>query len=160
FTPEQERLFLQACDDWQFPIFLTLMLTGLRPGELTHLLLPDDLDLDKSLLRVRNKPALGWQVKTRKERDIPLLSVLGEVLRRHLGNRFKGPVFFRRRWQRRYDGLDWSRAHWEEELERRAQARYEASGGPISACDHSRIARRLWREMGIVREDRIRGEFM
>ena len=43
FTADQERVFLQACDAWQFPLFLTLMLTGLRPGELTHLLLPDDL---------------------------------------------------------------------------------------------------------------------
>ena len=70
FTAEQERAFLEACDDWQFPLFLTLMLTGLRPGELTHLLLPDDLDVDALVLRVRNKPRLGWQVKTRNERDV------------------------------------------------------------------------------------------
>jgi len=37
-TPDLERKLLEACDDWQFPVFLTLMLTGLRPGELTHLL--------------------------------------------------------------------------------------------------------------------------
>ena len=42
---ELERKFFQACDWWQFPVFLTLFLTGVRPGELTHLLLPDDLDL-------------------------------------------------------------------------------------------------------------------
>ena len=79
FTPEQEQAFLEACDDWQFPLFLTLMLTGLRPGELTHLLLPDDLDGDHHLLRVRNKPMLGWQVKTRNERDIPLIPELVAV---------------------------------------------------------------------------------
>ncbi len=45
-TADQERAFLEACDDWQFPVFLTLLLTGLRPGELCHLLLPDDLDLE------------------------------------------------------------------------------------------------------------------
>ena len=53
-----------------------LLLTGLRPGELVHLLLPDDLDLETGWLRVRNKPQLGWQVKTRNERDIPLVPVL------------------------------------------------------------------------------------
>jgi hypothetical protein len=52
FTGEQERTFLEACDDWQFPLFLTLMLTGVRPGELTHLLLPKDLDLAAGVLRV------------------------------------------------------------------------------------------------------------
>ncbi len=36
FTAEQERAFLEACDAWQFPLFLTLLLTGPRPGELTH----------------------------------------------------------------------------------------------------------------------------
>ncbi len=79
FTVEQERAFLTACDNWQFPLFLTQVLTGLRPGELAHLLLPDDLDLDARLLRVRNKPRLGWQVKTRNERDIPLIHVLADL---------------------------------------------------------------------------------
>ena len=76
FTEEQERKFLEACDDWQFPLFLTLLLTGLRPGELVHLLLPENLDLETGWLHVRNKPQLGWQVKTRNERDIPLVPVL------------------------------------------------------------------------------------
>lgn len=31
---EQERAFLETCHDWQFPVFLTLMLTGLRPVDL------------------------------------------------------------------------------------------------------------------------------
>jgi hypothetical protein len=45
FTAAQERDFLEACDDWQLPLFLTPMLTSLRPGEACHLLLPTDLDL-------------------------------------------------------------------------------------------------------------------
>jgi hypothetical protein len=32
FSAEQEHAFLQACDDARFPLFLALMLTGLRPG--------------------------------------------------------------------------------------------------------------------------------
>jgi integrase len=59
FSEDQERRFLEACDQWQFPIFLTLLLTGLRPGELVHLLLPDDLDLEEGWLYIRNKPELG-----------------------------------------------------------------------------------------------------
>src|SRR5262245_33233511 len=72
------------------------MLTGLRPGELTHLLLPDDLELEAAVLRVRNKAKLGWQVKTRNKRDIPLIPVLVGVLRHHLCGRTRGPVFVRR----------------------------------------------------------------
>jgi integrase len=29
FTAAEEQAFLEACDDWQFPLFLTLILTGL-----------------------------------------------------------------------------------------------------------------------------------
>ena len=55
-----------------FHCFLTLLLTGMRPGELCHLLLPDDIDLETGWLYVRNKPKLGWQVKTRNQ-HIPLI---------------------------------------------------------------------------------------
>jgi hypothetical protein len=71
-TSDQQMALLRACDDWQFPIFLTLILTGLRPGELCHLLLPEDLDFQRNLLFVRNRVKLGWQVKSRNERMIPL----------------------------------------------------------------------------------------
>lgn len=87
FTAEQELKLMQACDDWQLPIFLTLLCTGMRPGELVHLLLPDDLDLESGWLHIRNKPKLGWQVKTRNERDIPIIPVLATALRRMLGER-------------------------------------------------------------------------
>lgn len=67
-TSEQQVALLKACDEWKFPIFLTLMLTGIRPGELGHLLLPEDFDFEQNLLFVRNRIHLGWQVKTRNER--------------------------------------------------------------------------------------------
>ncbi len=97
FTPDEERRFLEECDDWQFPIFLTLIMTGLRSGELSHLLLPDDLDLDAGILRVTNKPDLGWQVKTRSEREIPLSPILVGILRGVVDARSSGPVFLRKR---------------------------------------------------------------
>ena len=50
FTPEQEAKFFNAWDHWQLPLFLTHLMTGLRSAELTHLLLPDDLDLDDGWL--------------------------------------------------------------------------------------------------------------
>lgn len=160
FSADQERAFLEACDDWQFPLFLTLLLTGLRPGELCHLLLPEDLDLDAGLVRVRNKPRLGWQVKTRNERDVPLVPVLAEVLRRHVGGRRGGPVFRRRRWVERPVVGAGDRAGLEQELARRIAAEEARSGRPLSRADRGRVSRRLWRELGAVREDRVRLEFL
>ena len=60
---------------------------GVDPPAVARRPRPDD-----GLLRVRNKPRLGWQVKTRNERDIPLVPVLAEVLRVHLRGRTHGPV--------------------------------------------------------------------
>lgn len=162
FTAEQERAFLQACDDWQFPMFLTLLLTGLRPGELTHLLLPDDLDLDVGLLRVRNKPALGWQVKTRNERDIPLLPVLAEVLRVHVGGRRAGPVFRRRLWTDSAPrGCSTGGASAiEKELTRRIAESGAETKGPLTRQERLRVARGVWRDLGAIKADRVRVEFM
>jgi integrase len=161
FTAEQARTFLEACDAWQFPLFLTLMLSGLRPGELTHLLLPDDLDLSAGVLHVRNKPQLGWQVKTRNERDIPLLADLVAVLRLHLGGRQHGPVFPRRGWSPGRSGLDRaSRGMMEQELARRI-AQYEAVTGQVPGrLEQARLARGLWHDLGAMKADRVRREFL
>jgi integrase len=158
FTPEQEAEFVRRCDAWQFPLFLTLLLTGLRPGELCHLLLPEDLDLGGAVLRVRNKPRLGWQVKTRNERDIPLHPVLVQALECHLAGRRHGPVFLRRRFlPERLPSFASCRKRLEEEAENRRAAGAQTTGLRRQA---KRYARRLWLELGAVEEGRVRTEFM
>ncbi len=161
FTAEQERKFLEACDDWQLPIFATLMLTGLRPGELTHLLLPDDVDLDGAWLLVRNKPDFGWQVKTRIERRLPLVPELTEVLRRIVGERQSGPLFLRRRRAGKATcgpaelSLDELRAAFRDRMQ------YQQGPGVASTRQQQcRVAKRLWIELGVIPETRLRGEFM
>src|SRR5262249_40298820 len=54
FDAATELAFLKAAPDWAFPIHFTLAKTGLRVGELTHLLI-EDLDLDAGWLLLRNK---------------------------------------------------------------------------------------------------------
>jgi integrase len=162
FTPEQERQFFEACDNWQFPVFLILLCTGLRPGELTHLLIPDDLDLTTGWLHVRNKPALGWRVKTRNERDIPLHPVLVEVLEKCLGNRRIGPLIRQRRCR---DGFvpplaDLAVAKLEIETSRRVATHEQATGGESSRRQIQAVTKTVWRDIGATREDRVRVEFM
>ena len=137
------------------------MLTGLRPGELCHLLLPQDLDLDARWLRVRNKPRLGWQVKTRNERDIPLVPVLAEVLRVHLDGRRTGPIFRRRSYNEQRDGFDTSSIlAVESELRRRIAERVRGTDRALSRVGCQQLAQKLWRDLGALKEDRIRTEFM
>lgn len=160
FTPDQERQFLEACDDWQFPIFLTLMLTGLRPGELCHLLLPHDLDLSQAILRIRNKPEVGWKVKTRTEREIPIPSVLVAVLARTLNERMTGPVFVRRRFRKHLSLNGTALAALQTEIERRVAVADVEKGSSAERHLRMRTAGSVWRATGGVREDRIRLEFM
>ncbi len=160
FTPDQERAFLGACDGWQFPLFLTLILTGLRPGELCHLLLPEDLDLREEVVRVRNKPRLGWQVKTRNERDIPLLPELVQVLARHLGHRSAGPVFPRRNFSPDAGLAGLTAAELAKEAEQRIAERESEAGQALARAAKLRAARSVWAAAGALREDRLRLEFM
>ncbi|QDV52127.1 tyrosine-type recombinase/integrase [Gimesia fumaroli] len=163
FSPDQEKTFLEACDDWQFPIFLTLILTGLRPGELTHLLLPDDLDLKTGMLYVRNKPHLGWQVKTRNEREIPLIDELRDVLKITVGDRLTGPVFL----QRRYSSASatpelngQTEKQLEDLLKQRVAQEETASGKAINRNKWTKLSRTIWRDCGALKTDRIRTEFI
>jgi len=138
------------------------MLTGLRPGEVIHLLLPEDLDLDAGLLRVRNKPGLGWQVKTRNERDIPLVPALVEILRLHVGERRTGPVFRGRNHAKKTTSAikDLDQAALEQELARRIVKSETETGRPSSRVERSQIARGQWLDIGALKEERVRIEFM
>jgi site-specific recombinase XerD len=160
FTPDLERTFLESCDDWQFPLFLTLVLTGLRVGELCHLLLPEDVDLREAIVRVRNKPRLGWQVKTRNERDVPLMPVLAQVLARHLKGRSTGPAFVRRNFSSRPGLGGLTAAALEKEAERRIASREAETGPVMGRAERLRVVRGVWPAAGGLREDRVRLEFM
>lgn len=162
FDAAQEKAFLESCDDWQFPLFLLLSLTGIRPGELCHLLLPEDVDLNAKLLRVRNKPRLGWQIKTRNERDIPLVPVLVDALRCHMGRRETGPLFRRRRWSESSAKalINLDAVALQKELAQRISADEIQLGQAASRKRRLQLARKLWRELGALKTDLIRTEFM
>ena len=162
FDREQERRFLEACDEWQFPIFLTLLFTGLRPGELVHLLLPNDLDLATGWLYVRNKPKLGWQVKTRSERAVPLVPVLVDVLKQALAGRATGSVFRQRRCADGYEPplADRPPQGLEQELSRRLSRQEEETAEPPNRQERLILAQTIWRDLGALKEDWIRKEFM
>ncbi|HQR08468.1 MAG TPA: tyrosine-type recombinase/integrase [Gemmatales bacterium] len=160
FTAEQERTFLVDCDRWQFPIFLTLTLTGLRSGELCHLLLPDNLDLEQGVLHVRNKPRLMWQVKTRNERSIPLHPVLVDVLRLYLAGRKAGPVFTRRKYDLdQLPSFAQRQELMEVELERSIKSRM-TDEKELGRVGKRQMAQSLWQSMGTIEEDVIRRQFM
>ncbi|MBD3675704.1 MAG: tyrosine-type recombinase/integrase [Planctomycetaceae bacterium] len=162
FDDEQERQFLEATDDWQFPIFLTLMLTGLRPGELSYLFWPDDIDEQLRAIVIRNRPQLGWQVKTRRERMIPLHPVLYRVIKLCTLNRQSGTLFQRRRFTnskppplatRPLDVL-------EKELLLRVDQKEAELERQLSRVERQQVCRTIWRDVGLIKSDYLRTSFI
>jgi integrase len=163
FTSKQEEAFWAACDNWQFPIFLTMALTGLRPGEVVHLLLPNDVDGEHGLIRVRNKSDLGWRTKTRNERDIPIICELADVLHQALRDRQRGPLFLRRRFYTNGQEpvlVDCDRRQLAIELGRQVESRRLALSEAYTRFEEARIAKGIWRDAGATKEAVLRLEFM
>lgn len=79
FNETSERSFLMEADEWAFQVHFTLAKTGMCRSELAHLMI-EDVDLNQGWIFVRNKPELEWRVKTGRERAIPLVEELVDVL--------------------------------------------------------------------------------
>jgi integrase len=156
FDAGSELAFFAAAAAWDFPVHFSLAKTGLRVGEVVHLLI-EDVDLEDGWLRVRNKTSLGWRVKTGSERDVPLVPEVVAVLRRVIGDRRAGPVFLRPRFA---GGASPPLACERSELERICAERQRDAGPALSRADLLRIARTVWRDAGAVKADTIRSSFI
>lgn len=157
FDEEQEEKFLNACDNWQFPLYLTMFMTGMRPGEVCHLLLPDDLDLIDRWIHIRNKPRLGWQVKTRTERSIPIALELVRVLEKYIGERRWGPVFQQRRCFNGFRPLlaDKNMRQLEAEYQKRLDFSEDQSRKAAAAIAHG-----IWLDLCSITNDLISREYL
>jgi integrase len=155
FDEPTELAFFKAASAWAFPIHFTLAKTGLRVGELTHLLV-EDLDLETGWLHVRNKTELGWRVKTGNERDVPLLAEVVAVLRAVIGGRQAGPVFIRERLLGKHPVLVGNR----QEMGQVCEERQRAADQPLSRSAMQKIARRVWWDAGAVKADAVRNSFV
>jgi integrase len=158
FDADTELAFFQAASDWAFPIHITLAKTGMRVGELTHLLI-EEVDLETGWLWVRNKTELGWRVKTGNERIVPLLPEVVAVLRAVIGTRHAGPVFLRERLVGRMPPLVGNRGELARVCAERQQTA-RGSGQPLTRAEAQKIARGVWWQAGAVKADAVRNAFI
>ena len=160
FDAEDELRFFQKADDWTFPIHFILAKTGLRSGELIHLLI-EDVDLQNGWLLIRNKPELHWKIKTRRERSVPLIEEAVAVLRRVIGNRTAGPVFIRHQFDP-FNSLlgNLDQMALQEELRQRISHADSGSVLTLSQTMEEKLARAVWREAGVIRSERVRTSFI
>jgi integrase len=155
FTIDEELAFFNACDHWQAPLFYVLAKAGLRCGELTHTLV-EDVDLQTGLLHVQNKPDLGWCVKTRNIRCIPLPEPVLHVLRHVIGAR-KGGLLFPRR---RSPISDIPRGQLTEAFAAAVEAETQRLSRPLGRVEVSRQAKAFWHTVGALDTDDLRLQFM
>ena len=161
FTSDQEMRFLQQCDDWQVSLFLTLMLTGMRPGEMTHLLLPDDVNFEQSVLQINNRPQLGWQIKTRIAREIPLVDELCQILQFITRGRSSGTLLQRRQFAENTRQIENPiPANMERELQQRLVVQKTDEPTGLDRVARLRICRTVWRDAGAIKIEQVRSEFI
>lgn len=160
FDADTELVFLNTANDWAFPVHFTLAKTGLRPGELIHLLI-EDLDLDAGWMQVREKPELGWRIKSRRERAVPLIDELVAVLRRVVGQRTSGVVFQREQFEPGRGSLATSnRAGLARAVAQRIEKTERETDQTLSREARAKIAGTVWRDAGAVKADQIRLSFI
>jgi integrase len=160
FDQNSEAQFFRAADSWAFPLNFVLAKTGLRPGEASRLLI-EEVDLGSGWLAVRNKPELGWRIKTRRERSVPLIAEVVLVLRRVIGDRQSGPVFLRERANRSclpLGNLNFSQLI--VAADKRIAAAERTSKMPLTRSQAAQVYSRVWRDTGAVRCDAIRHRFI
>ena len=158
FDEPTELAFLKTLDDWAFPIHFTLAKTGLRPGELIHCLV-EDLDLEQGWLHVCNKSELGWRIKTRRQRSVPLIPELVAVLRRVLGGRTGGPVFQRLKFSETIAQQGaFTRIAMLKSYERRLANQQPPAPQTREAL--ARLCSGVWRDAGAIRAEALRKSFL
>jgi integrase len=160
FDAVTELSFLTAADDWTFRVQFLLAKLGLRPGELVRLLI-EDLDVANGWLHVRSRPELGAHIKTRRERAIPLVVEVAEVLATLTAGRAAGPVVLRHKADlnelplANRDARELAAA-----IQKRIAAAEVETGESLSRRAVARIQGRVWRDAGATRLERIRSTFI
>lgn len=155
-TAAMATQLLAACDAVQLPLFATILLYGLRASEPCFLFC-EDLDLSGGWLKVPCRPDLGYVTKGRREKHLPLISPLSELLEATAGPRRTGLLFLRRTVLEGRESpplLGATVSELTAEFERRCRQ----SSHP-TAKERLRIRNRLFNEAGGQNYDRIADEF-
>lgn len=160
FDERTELQFLRSAKNGEFPVHFTLAKTGLRPGELCHLLI-DEVDLESGWLVVRNKRDLGWATKTRNERTIPIIAEVRAVLRMVISGRKNGLVFRHSRFiPTSHAFANPTRCDLVRELQTRIASEAMHYGRELNRSEQLKLASRIWRDAGAFDPDQLRRSFI
>ncbi len=91
-TTEELKKFFGACDEDERRLFMSILLTGMRKGEVEHLTW-SDISFELGVVFIQEKPEFGWKPKT-DERIIPISPLLQELLLQQYAKRTSDLLVF------------------------------------------------------------------
>ena len=91
-TSDDLQKFFRACTEKERRVFATMLLTGMRRGEVEYLMWPD-ISFELGMIFIQAKPEDGWKPKT-DERIIPISPTLQQVLFEQFASRGTGRWVF------------------------------------------------------------------
>src|SRR4029077_3939676 len=94
-TAEDLKKFFAACDDYERRLFMTILLTGMRKGEVEYLTWAD-LSFELGVVFIQEKPDLDWKPKT-DERLVPISPMVHDLLVLQYANRSSDRFVFANR---------------------------------------------------------------
>jgi len=91
-TTEELKKFFAACDEDERRLFMSILLTGMRKGEVEHLTW-SDISFELGVIFIQEKPEFEWKPKT-DERIIPISPMLQELLLQQYAKRTSDLLVF------------------------------------------------------------------
>lgn len=91
-TSEDLKKFFAVCREYDRRLFMAILLTGMRKGEVEHLCW-SDISFELGVIFIQAKPELNWTPKT-DERLIPITPVLQGILREQFDRRRSDVLVF------------------------------------------------------------------
>jgi len=91
-TTEELKKFFGACDENERRLFMSILLTGMRKGEVEHLTW-SDISFELGVIFIQEKPEFEWKPKT-DERIIPISPMLQELLLQQYAKRTSDLLVF------------------------------------------------------------------
>jgi integrase len=91
-TTEDLKKFFTVCDDGDRRLFMAILLTGMRKGEVENLCW-SDISFELGVIFIQEKPELNWKPKT-DERLVPITAPLLGILREQYAHRLSDLLVF------------------------------------------------------------------
>ena len=91
-TTDALKKLLAACNEWERRLFTTILMTGMRKGEVSHLTW-SDVNFELNIIFIQEKPEWNWKPKT-DERVIPISPPLRDLLLVHYDQRLSDKLVF------------------------------------------------------------------